>query len=73
MRQRETILFAIHITRTAQNTGKSIHSESFDFTVEPRFTDAHKIQTPHYFGQFSLSLGKALSTRLIWTPVNADS
>ena len=40
--------------------------------------DTRLIRTPHHYGQFSLSLGKALtfslnSTRLIRTPVNADN
>ena len=26
--------------------------------VKPRFTDTHLIRTPHYYGQFALSLGK---------------
>ena len=26
--------------------------------VKPRFTDTRLIQTPHYYGQFALSLGK---------------
>ena len=41
--------------------------------IEPRFTDTRLIRTPRYYGQFSLSQGKALafslnSTRLIRTP-----
>ena len=59
------ILSAIHITRTAQNTGKYILSELFACTVKLRFTDTHSIWTPRYYGQFALSLKKALSTRLI--------
>ena len=44
--------------------------------VDPRFKDT--MQTPHYQGQFSLSLGKALilsvnSTRFMRTPVNVDN
>jgi len=27
-------------------------------TVTPHFTDTYLIQTPHYYGQFALSLGK---------------
>ena len=33
-----------------------LHSEVV-FTVKPLFTDAHLIWTPHYYGQFALSLG----------------
>jgi len=47
-------------------------------TVEPHLTDSCLIRTSPYYGQFSLSLGKALtfslnSTRLIQTPINADN
>ena len=51
-----------------------IHRTEFNGTVEPRFMDTRLIQTPHNYGQFSLSLGQVHtfsfnSTRLIWTPV----
>ena len=51
---------------------------SFKIIVEPSFTDTYLIRTPRYYGQFSLSLGKAFtfslnSTRLIRTPDNADN
>ena len=47
-------------------------------TLQPRLKDTSLIPTPRYYGHFSLCLGKALtfslnSTRLIWTPVNADN
>ena len=52
--------------------------ELFFCTVEIRFTDTRLILTPRYYGQFALSLGKALtfslnSTHLIRTPVNRDN
>ena len=56
--------------------------EEFTFNLPlcfPRFTDTNLIWTPrYYYGQFSLSLEKALtfslnSTRLIRTQVNADN
>ena len=28
------------------------------YMVKPRFTDTRLIRTPHYYGQFALSLGK---------------
>ena len=42
-------------------------------TADPCFADTHTVQTPHYYRQFSLFLGKALSfslysTCLIRTP-----
>ena len=43
-------------------------------TVKPRFMDTHLIRTPHYYGQFALSLGTVSltfslnSTRLLQTP-----
>ena len=47
-------------------------------TVEPCFTDTCLILSPHYYGQFALSVGKTRtfslnSTCLIRTPVNADN
>ena len=38
-------------------------------TDKPRFTDTRLIQTPHYYGQFGLSLGgkSPTNTQLIWT------
>ena len=54
------------VTRLAKN---------FIITVEPCFMETHLIQTPGYYGQFALSLGKAHtlsvnSNCLIRTPVN---
>ena len=43
--------------------------------VEPRFADTRLIRTPHYYGQFPLSLGKAHTfflTRLIRAPLNTE-
>ena len=31
---------------------------TYNCTVKSRFTDTHVIQTPHYYSQFALSLGK---------------
>ena len=47
-------------------------------TAQPNFMDTRLMQTPHYYRQFSLSLGKAItfslnSTQLIWTAVNMDN
>jgi len=47
-------------------------------TVKPWFTNTGLIQSPHYYGHFSLSLGKAFTffltlTSLIRTPINANS
>ena len=42
---------------------------SFQRTVEPSFTDTRLIRTPRYYGQFSLSLGKALK----FNPLNTDT
>ena len=47
-------------------------------TVKPWFTNTSLIQTPHFYGHFSLSLEKALtfsltSTNLRWTPINGNS
>ena len=47
-------------------------------TIKPCFTDTRLIQTPHYYGQFPLSLGKVLtfsvnSTCLIQTPIDANN
>lgn len=47
-------------------------------TVKPHFMDTRLIWTPRYYGQFSLSLGKALTlslnlTHLIQTPVNKNN
>ena len=57
------------VTRLAKN---------FIITVEPCFMETHLIQTPGYYGQFALSLGKAHtlslnSTCFIQTPVNVDN
>ena len=32
--------------------------EFFFGTVETRFTDTRLVRTPHYYGQFALSMGK---------------
>ena len=31
---------------------------TYNCTVKSHFTDTHVIQTPHYYSQFALSLGK---------------
>ena len=47
-------------------------------TVKHRFTGT-RIRTPHYYGQFALSLGKESlsfplnSTWYLWTPINIDT
>lgn len=56
--------------------GKNL--KKFITTVEPHFMDTHLVQTPHYYGRVSLSLGKLHtfslnSTGLIPTPVNVDN
>ena len=53
-------------------------AKNFIITVEPCFMDTHLIQTPGYYRQFALSLGKEHtfslnSTCLIRTPINADN
>ena len=57
----------------ATNIYKNKNNEN---TVKPCFTDTNLIRTRHHYRQLSLSLGKAhtiSSTRLIWTPINADN
>ena len=61
--------------------GKNL--KKFITTVEPHFMDTHfmdthLVQTPHYYGRVSLSLGKLHrfslnSTGLIPTPINVDN
>ena len=42
--------------------------------VKPRFTDTHLIRTPHYYGQFALSLGKESPYIFSkFNPVNTDT
>ena len=38
--------------------GNEITISTFTYTVKPRFTDSCLIRTPHFYGQFALSLGK---------------
>jgi len=70
----------IAIFKAIANQPKNCMRRSyFHRTVEPRFTDTRLIRTRRYYGQFSLSLGKACtfslnSTRFrIRTPVNGET
>ena len=40
-------------------------------TVQPRFTDTRSVRTPHYYGQFALSLGK--ESLYIFNCLNTDT
>ena len=43
-------------------------------TVKPRFMDTHLIQTPHYYTQFALSLGKESPYIFSkFNPINTDT
>ena len=46
----------------------------FDCTVKPYIMDTSLIRTPHYYGQFSLSLGKESSYIFSkFNPLNTDT
>ena len=53
---------------------KKPHKIHFHVFFQPHFTDTYLIQTPHYYGQFALSLGKEiLYIFSTFNPFNADN
>ena len=52
-------------TGIKENTYYRYKVISFSDTVKPCFTDTRLIWTPHYYGQFALSLGKESPLRFL--------
>ena len=61
----------LQITNTTKSFEQCMYNFLFANTVELRFTDAHLIQTPHCYRQFSLSLVLTASQK--FNPLNMDS
>ena len=59
---------------TVNNDNNNNNNNNNNNSVEPRFTDTHLIRTPHYYGHFSLSLGKeSLYIFSKFNPLNTDT
>ena len=61
-------------TRRVLPPGSLSVTRQSGYTVEPNFTNPHLIQTPHYYGQFALSLGnKSPYIFSKFNPLNTDT